>query len=426
MLVAGIAGCADTFRGAGPNPAVIDAHADQLFDAFATRFNQVELSPKYDAARVRLAQSALVPSRVFGDTVLWEIRPSPTMRLLYITGTTENGHYRLETRAALNAPVRPGDTRHAVALEQLAPSVYRWDTKVDLAIGTITADEMSLLLSALLRTAEGRAERELRDDYRTAFPRTTAAFGRGFAIDSIRVTPGAAGTTSIAVTAEFRPELLRPAYPALAGYVDKYLGPAKYHFALADRSGVALFDAVGRDRLLTIRYRVQQGKLTSLFGPPRPWADSLVLTTDVSLKVKHFTVGFHGLITDFVISNTGRDRSWTIAAQHEPSWDLPFVTERLIRAPLHRPFEGQGALFRLDVRDSAGTQTIFSRRTRLDIQESTIMRFLGSLASHAVGELDARVELEEDRFIRDGFVALQADVRALGVRVAKPGESSTP
>ena len=55
-----------------------------------------------------------------------------------------------------------------------------------------------------------------------------------------------------------------------AGYLDKYLGPAKYHFALADRAGVALFDVVGADRSMTIRFRVQQGRLTSLFGPPRP------------------------------------------------------------------------------------------------------------------------------------------------------------
>ena len=38
------------------------------------------------------------------------------------------------------------------------------------------------------------------------------------------------------------------------------------------------------------------------------------------------------------------------------------------------------------------------------------MRFIGSLASHALGDLDVRVEAEEDRFLRDGFVALQADL----------------
>ena len=30
------------------------------------------------------------------------------------------------------------------------------------------------------------------------------------------------------------------------------------------------------------------------------------------------------------------------------------------------------------------------------------------------GDLDTKVEIEEDRFIRDTFTALQADLRALG------------
>ena len=46
---------------------------------------------------------------------------------------------------------------------------------------------MSTLVSALLRAPEGRTERELRDDYRAAFPRATAAFGRGFSVDSLRI-----------------------------------------------------------------------------------------------------------------------------------------------------------------------------------------------------------------------------------------------
>ena len=102
-----------------------------------------------------------------------------------------------------------------------------------------------------------------------------------------------------------------------------------------------------------------------------------------------------------------------MVAQHEPKWDLPFVTERLIRSPLHRPFEDVGAMFRIGVRDSTGAHSVLARHARLDVQESAIMRFIGSLASHAMGDLDTKVEIEEDRFIRDMFTALQADLRAL-------------
>ena len=416
LILVGAFACSDTLRGAGPSPALAENHADQLFDAVATRFNHVDLAPKYDAARVQLAQSALVPSRIFDDTSIWVARPSAAMRLLYVSGTTTNGRYWLEARPNVTPPVRTGDTRHTIALELLAPSVYRWDTNVELAIGPITAEEMSVLLSTLFRAAEGRNERELRDDYRAAFPRATTVFGRGFSIDSLHTTPSAGGSTSVVITGGFHPELMRGTYPAFAAYVDKYLGPAKYHLALADRSGAALLDVDGRDRSLTVRYRVRQGQLVTLLGAPRAWPDSLVLTSDISLKVKVFRVGFHKLVTDFVISNTGHDRSFTVIAQHEPEWDLPMFTERLLRAPLHRPFEGAGSMVRLGVRDSSGMQSVFVRRTRLDVQESAIMRFVGSLASHAVGELNDKVEIEEDRFLHDGFAALQADTRALGNR----------
>ena len=56
----------------------------------------------------------------------------------------------------------------------------------------------------------------------------------------------------------FHPDLMHPAYPALAQYLDKYLGPAKYHLALADRDGAPLLDIDGRDRAETVRYRLLQ------------------------------------------------------------------------------------------------------------------------------------------------------------------------
>ena len=417
LLIAGATACRDTLYDLGANPAVAQANADQLFGSVATRFRQVERAPRYDAARVKLAESALVPSRVFNDTVVWPVRPTAQMRLLYISGDlATDGRYVLETRPRLTAPARPGDTRHTIALEQLASNVYRWDTNVDFAIGGVTADGMAAIMSALLTAPERRNETQLREDYRAAFPRATAAFGHGFSVDSLQVAPGALGTTGVAVTIGFHPDAMRAAYPKLASYLDKYLGPAKYHLTLTDRSGSVLMDIVGRERKATVRYRLHDGKLATLFSAPRPWPDSLTLTADVSLKGKLFTVGCKHLVTDFVISRAPHERAWTMTAQREPDWDLPLVTERLIRTPLHRPFEGAGSLIRLAVRDSAGEQTIVTRRGRLDVQESAVVRFIGSLASHMVGELDTQVEVEEDRFLRDAFTALQADVRAMGGR----------
>jgi hypothetical protein len=404
--------CADTFTPASA------ARAEQMLEGAAIRFAPNVYDARYNTARVKLAQSALVPSRIFDDTSVWSARPSPTLRSLFVSGTlAADGRYHFDARIAPPTTSRIGDSYHTITLEQVASNQFRWDTRVEHALGSISADEVAAALDALFSAPEGRTARTLRDDYRGAFPRATTAFGRGFVLDSAAVVPAGAGITSVMLRFAFRPELMKRAFPALADYLDKYLGPAKYHFVLTDRSGVALFDMVGRDRAMTIRYRLSDGKLVSLLGPTKPWPDSLTLMADVALKVKLFTVGLHELRTDFVISNTSsgttHERAWTIVAQHEPKWDLPLITERLISSPLRHPFEGQGSSFQLAFRDSgSGGQTVFSRRTRLQVQESAIMRFLGSLASRAVGDLDERVEQEEHRFLREGLRAAELDLRA--------------
>jgi hypothetical protein len=409
-------GCAETFRAIAANPAVSQSQADQLFNAIATRFDDVEIGPRYEFSRVKLGQSALVPSRIFDDTLVWESHPTPTIRLLAVSGEATNGRYRVERQRTLTAATRLGDTRHTIALERLGQDSYRWETNVDLAVGTISSEGVAAMISALFRSPDGRTDRELRDDFAAAFPRAGAAFGRGFAVDSLRVLPGALGTTNVSLSLGFHPETMRPAFPAFASYLDKYLGPAKYHLMLTDPAGSPLLEVLGRDRMMNVRYRLQRGKLVSLLGNPHPWPDSLRLNADVTLKVKLFTVGFHKLTTDFVIANSAHESSWTVTAQHEPEWNLPLITERLIRSPLRRPFEGAGSMFSVSVRDSSGTQTLFTRHGRLDVQESTIMRFIGSLGAHMMGDLDKRVEADEDRFVRDGFRALAADLHVVGSR----------
>jgi len=407
-----LTGCGDSLRSIGPTPANAAANADALFAAIETRFTNVELAPRYYAAKQRIGEQALTPSRVFDDTSVWVAEPSSTLRVFYASGDWVNGHYRMELRPSLTPVGRPGEARHTITLEQLAPSLYRWRTDVELGLGTASAPEMSNLISSMFRAADGRSERELRTEYATLLPHATAAFGHGFTIDSLRTTPGLNGTTAVLLTVGFNPDAMRGAYPALAKYLDKYLGPAKYHATLADRAGAVLLDVVGHDRQMTLHYRVQHGTgVVSLAGAPRPWPDTLVFTADVSVKVKIFTVGFRHLVTSFVITNEPHERSVTFVAQREPDWDLPLFTERLIRSALHRPFMGDGAMFSLGVRDAGGAgQTLLERRARLDVQESALVRFLGSLAAHAVGDLDAKVEAEEDRFIRDGFAALREDL----------------
>ena len=144
---------------------------------------------------------------------------------------------------------------------------------------------------------------------------------------------------------------------------------------------------------MTIRYRAAAGKAhVALRAAAAVARQRSLLTSDVSLKVKVFTVGFHSCVTRFRdLEYAATIARWTVVAQHEPKWDLPFLTERLIRSPLHRPFDGAGRAVPLRACATApARRSVFSRRTRLDVQESAIMRFLGSLASHALGDLDTQ------------------------------------
>ena len=404
--------CGDALRVVGSNPASAVANVDELFAGLTTRFTSVEVAPKYAAARRQFGQYALIPGRLFDDTTLWSSRPSPTLRMLAVSGDAIDGKFVLQPRVSLGPPRVAGETRHTIQLSRVAGSVFRWDTSVEYALGSISAAQMAALLEAVLSTARARPERDARAEYRAAFPRAAAAWGRGFSLDTLIVTPSALGSANVTASFGFHPERLRIVYPAFSDYLDRYVGPARYRLELEDRSAAAMFEIVGHDRMVTFHYRVQNGHVVSMFGPPRPLPDTLVLKAEVTEKVKMFTMGFHNLLLDFTITGGDHERAWNIAGHREPDWNLPLVSARLLRAPLRRPFDSPGTLFQLIVHDTAGGQTVLARHTRLDVEESPIMKFVGGLASHALRDLDDRVMNEEFRFFREGFAALQADVDA--------------
>ena len=103
-----------------------------------------------------------------------------------------------------------------------------------------------------------------------------------------------------------------------------------------------------------------------------------------------------------------------MSARREPHWNLPFITARLIRAPLRYPFAGEGALFRIGVRAGEGDQpTVLVRQSRLGVQESAILKFVNSLTSTAMDDFGARVEHEENQWLREIFLALRDDSRGI-------------
>jgi hypothetical protein len=406
-----LGGCRDTFAAFGTG-ARARAAADQLFTALADRHGEQARSAKYEYARLRLTRGALSPSRVFDDTVAWTYMSGSTRRLETF-GTFVDGHYLLASRPNIPAPAKPADGRHVVTLTHLIDGEYRWDAAVDFAVGAVHPTDIATLISRLIAGADGRTEHDVLADLTASAPRTSAALATVFTLDSLRPVNLADGTTTTTVGISVHSDNLRRRYPSLAEYVRRYVEPSRYRFVLTDRAGVPFLDAAQKDRNLIIRVRTQHGRLVPLVGAPRPIPDSLLLQVDLNVKVKIFHVGFHNLVMEFVNGGTDdRERMWTMTAKREPQWDLPFITARLVRGPLRRPFAGEGSMFRIGMRSGdAGSPTLLSRTMRLYVQESGILNFINSLGNTAMDEFGGEVEKEENAWLHDLFGAMREDAR---------------
>jgi len=390
-------------------------HVEELFSALGARVSDPVRDQKYDTARMRIASAAFLPSRVWGDTSVW-VSSTSSRRTLLITGRSAGGRYRLDASHALAPIAQMADSRHVINLTRLASDEYAWDTDVAFATGHLTAIEAGQLTTALFTAGDGRTERDVRANYAATVPRTVAALGQLFHVDSIRAVPLADRSTITTFVITMRPDSIDAKYPNFAKYLRRYAESANMAWVLADRSGAPFFEAGMSEGRIRFRVRALEGSLAPLAAgaPARPLPDSLTLSGALTLKVRHFTVGFRDYHADFTIIRTPHERAWAIVSREEPHWVLPLVTERLLKTPLRRPFQGSGALFRVGVRDdSTGGQSVLHRRMHLEVQESTILRFVGRLGAIAVGDYSGKAEREQYAFLTEVFTALVADTRAL-------------
>jgi hypothetical protein len=410
-LLVGTIGCRDTFAGFGLG-ARAHSNVDQLFGALGQRHAEISRNPKYAYARLELAKHALLPSHVFKDSAAWT-GSSGAVRLMEIQGAFQNGRYNLSAHPGVPAPRNPADGRHVITLSKLADGEYRWDTSVDFAIGSIRPADVGAVISRLVTSAEGKTEPEARAELASWAPRTSAALAHAFALDSLVPTKLADGSTAVTVVVAIRSDLLRQRYPALGDYMRKYVDPARYRVIATDPGGTPFFEASAVDKHLTIRLRTLRGQLVPLAGPVKPMPDTLELLVDFNTRMKHFGVGFHGLRAELVhLPKSETESGWVVTARREPEWELPLFTARLIRAPLRRPFAGEGSLFRIGVRGDGTRQTVLFRQIRLFVQESAILRFLNALSGTAFTEFADRVDEEQNAWLREVFGAMRDDARA--------------
>ena len=388
------------------------ANVEQLFGALGSRHADVARNAKYEYARLQLAKGALVPSRIFDDTGTWT-RRSGEVRLLEIQGTFVDGKYSLASHVDVPAPRKAADGRHAITLSRLSDNEFRWDTAVDFAIGSIRPADVASVLAKLVSSAEGKTEREARTDLAATAPRTSGALGQLFSLDSLRPTRLGDGSTAVTLVVGIHSDRLRQRYPAFGDYVRRYVDPIRSRVVVTDRGGVPFMDLASNEKQVTIRLRTCGGEIVPLSGAIRAMPDTLELLVDFKARVKHLGVGFHGLRMEMVhVRHDASENSWVVTAHHEPEWDFPLAMATLIRAPLRRPFAGEGSLFRLGVRGDGAGPTVLVRQIRLFVQESAILRFLNSLSGAAFSEFEDRVDREENAWLREVFSGMRADVRA--------------
>jgi hypothetical protein len=406
-------GCRDSIRTLADRSHASLTRAEQMFASLGARVTDLSRDAKYDTARVRIAKAALLPSRVWSDTSVWTSVTAPHRSLL-IGGRFTEGRYRLDAARTVPPPAQPAESRHLINLTRLSDDEYAWDTDVAYAIGSIAAAEIGAFVAALFASAEGRTEREVRADYGSVIPLTASVLGQLFGVDSIRTTalPDQSTIATFAIT--LRPAGVEKRYPHYAQYLRRYAETARMSWTLTDRAGTTYLELSAARGKLLLRVRTLNGGMVSLAGPARSLPDSLQLNGALSMKVRRFTVGFRDYHADFAIVRTDHERTWSLVSRREPKWDLPLATESLLRAPLKRPFRGNGALFRIGVRDSAGAQSLLTRRLHLEVEESMILRFLGRLGAIAVGDYHGDAEREQLAWLREVFDALVADLRALG------------
>lgn len=396
----------------GPTPAAARTAAGEFLGGMAVRFENVRRDPRFEAAREKIGRAALNPSRLLRDESVWTSRPADHVRYLEVHAGPASGRYQFTAESGAPAPDRPGEARHVIRLTQVGDGVYQWNTMVDHAVGRVRASDVATVTAAALARFE-RPAPQIRQELAATLPRTSAALGRLFALDSVRSVPVGDGSTRLDLRFTLHPDRLQAAgMPAFAGYVRKYLSTSRLAAEVGDGRGARWLDARAESNAITLHLRLRDGRLLALDGPARPMPAAAELRTSAVTKFSIFEVGATNFVGDLATVHGAHERGWRVRWHRAPSWKLPLGVRHLINGTLNRPFAGEGMQMALTLRDADGSQTLVSRRFDVTVQESAIVRWLGGLGSKAMADLAGRAEVEEDRFVAEALRAMTADINA--------------
>lgn len=403
-------GCRESAAAFGPNLPLARQSAEEFFYSVGSRFTNIQRPQRILRARAQFGHYALTPSGVYNDTTIWLSIGPDSARLFGDEGHFSVDRYIVNTALSNEPPDQLTESREIVRLRKLSDNEYEWFTNVEVAIGRVGAKNIADVLAASLAAGEGKSPTAIRANYNAAFPRTAAALGRLFTIDTLSTTNDSEGATTFDIAIKLTPNILKETMPHYAAYIDKYISKGKYRVALVDQSGAHWFDAWAANYYMHFKVRSKNGHFAPLEGAVRPMPQSLSIHLDMSMKILLFTVGWTEMVGDFQVIDTPHERGWQMRFDKEPDWHLPPTVGTLLRSPLRRPFQGQGIPVRVSVRDNPGSQTILNRRGSLVVQESGVLRFLNRLSGTAVADFLGPSEREANRFNADAFRALRADV----------------
>ena len=414
MLLGAAVACGSAPAAAlGRTPASARTNTDDFFRALALRFGPLTRSPRLAVVRPRYVRGSLAPSRIYDDTTVWTSRDGD-QRTLVVAGTPlADGRYALDVVGNAPEPARTADSRHVMQLRALGDGAYEWRSLDELAVGSASAAALNEMRLRFLAAAEGHSVAQMRFGWRAALPRTSAALGRLFAIDSLSTTSLGDSSTSVAMVISLHPDLLRADFPDYAVWVEKYISGMRYRLTLADHNGSPFVQITSNGAIVRIRARTRDGILQPLAGPARATPlDSMRLRIDFSSRVSVFTVGMSNLVADVVPVREPHELGWTLTFRREPNWRFPLAVDHLMRGALRRPFAGEGTWMRVTARDEPGRPTILARDFHMDVQESAIVRWIGGIGNSAMRDVTVRVEHQKDRFFYDALAALGADLSA--------------
>ena len=405
-----LAACGPAIGAFGDDGHAPVVRAHDFFSALSVRFGVAHRDERFDAIRPRMVRHALSPSRLYTDSTIWT-STAGEVRTVSVAGALSGDRYVLAARPVAPPPGVPGESRHLMHLRRIGHDVHRWDSTDELAVGTTPPDAVIALLSGLLAGAERPAGR-IQEEYRSAFPRTTTTLGRLFALDTLRTATDNTGSTMITLVSRLESKRMRPYAPRYADYIDEYLEPLRIDITLVDRQGRSWGRIAFRRNLLELRVRAREGTLQPLGGGTAALPDSLRLRASFFAKVLFFDVGATNIHADVVPVRAGDARGWSLRFRQEPRWHFPLAVGRLLRAPLRRPFAGDGILLEFVARSTETGQTVLARNIGITVQESAIVRWIGGLGATAMGDLSLLAEQEKDRYVGDVFRALADDSRA--------------